>query len=505
MADMNTDDGFLQDILEHPDDDAPRLVYADWLEDHGDTDRAEFIRLQCELARLGEDDPARDHLEPRERVLLEQHSVKWLASFPGFARKGAVFRRGFVEKITVKAAGFVKKAKVLFPAAPIRSAELTYGYNFSDAPLPDPALAACADLSRLTALRIGGYQGRIGDEGVRTLVNSPHLSGLKRLDLSDCGIELEGVRAVAASPHLSGLESLDLSGQRLGRPSQAGNQGALLLAASPHLSNLRELSLMAQTLRGEGAAALVSSPRLRNLVRLDISYNHLGPEGGEQLVASANLPLLKALNIGWSHIGGANVEALLGSGRLPALEDVDLEYCEFDLETLGRICRSPAGARLRRLVLDNLRLGDAVFARLAPLHLRSLVLENNLLGPEGARALADMPLLQGLRELNLTWNKLRDEGAAALAGSPRAANLRVLDLGSNEIGLAGARALAASPHLANLRALHLVNNKLGNAGAEALIASPYLRGLTTLRLHSNRIFKSMKPALEQRFGKAAAI
>ena len=46
---------FLQDILEHPDDDAPRLIYADWLEEHGkeaDRLRAEFIRVQVELDRL---------------------------------------------------------------------------------------------------------------------------------------------------------------------------------------------------------------------------------------------------------------------------------------------------------------------------------------------------------------------------------------------------------------------------------------------------------------------
>ena len=50
---------FLATIIEHPQDDGPRLVYADWLEeraaDVGGTDpRVEFIRVGCELARLGE-------------------------------------------------------------------------------------------------------------------------------------------------------------------------------------------------------------------------------------------------------------------------------------------------------------------------------------------------------------------------------------------------------------------------------------------------------------------
>jgi uncharacterized protein (TIGR02996 family) len=39
---------FLRDVIEHPDDDAPRLIFADWLDDNSDSDRAEFIRVQVE-------------------------------------------------------------------------------------------------------------------------------------------------------------------------------------------------------------------------------------------------------------------------------------------------------------------------------------------------------------------------------------------------------------------------------------------------------------------------
>jgi uncharacterized protein (TIGR02996 family) len=49
---MSLEEGFLADIIEHPDDDAPRLIYADWLDDHGQPKRADFIRVQCQLARL---------------------------------------------------------------------------------------------------------------------------------------------------------------------------------------------------------------------------------------------------------------------------------------------------------------------------------------------------------------------------------------------------------------------------------------------------------------------
>lgn len=42
--------GLLDAILDTPGDDVPRLVYADWLEDNGQPERAEFIRVQVELA-----------------------------------------------------------------------------------------------------------------------------------------------------------------------------------------------------------------------------------------------------------------------------------------------------------------------------------------------------------------------------------------------------------------------------------------------------------------------
>ncbi len=41
----------LDGVLAASADDLPRLVLADWIEEHGNADRAEFIRVQCELAR----------------------------------------------------------------------------------------------------------------------------------------------------------------------------------------------------------------------------------------------------------------------------------------------------------------------------------------------------------------------------------------------------------------------------------------------------------------------
>src|SRR4051812_25716015 len=97
---MQTDaEPFLQRIRAFPDDDVPRLIFADWLEEQGgrDTDRAAFIRVQVALAGLPEDHPRRSALLVAERDLLDRHHEAWEAPFRGLA-SGLVFRRGFVDE-----------------------------------------------------------------------------------------------------------------------------------------------------------------------------------------------------------------------------------------------------------------------------------------------------------------------------------------------------------------------------------------------------------------------
>jgi uncharacterized protein (TIGR02996 family) len=66
---LTSDDAFLKAILADPNDDAPRLIYADWLDEQGRHERAEFIRVQVALSGLDADDSRRDELEAREREL----------------------------------------------------------------------------------------------------------------------------------------------------------------------------------------------------------------------------------------------------------------------------------------------------------------------------------------------------------------------------------------------------------------------------------------------------
>src|ERR1700761_2430481 len=72
-----TADGFLDDVRRHPDDDVPRLIFADWLDENGDAPGRELIPRQCRLARLAEDAPGREPLERREEELLSAYEQVW--------------------------------------------------------------------------------------------------------------------------------------------------------------------------------------------------------------------------------------------------------------------------------------------------------------------------------------------------------------------------------------------------------------------------------------------
>lgn len=86
MSDL---DALLAAVLAAPADDLPRLVVADWLEEHGEPERAEFIRVQCELDRT----PA-PALAGREFALFPVVVEPFAGRFP-YLRLS--WRRGFVE------------------------------------------------------------------------------------------------------------------------------------------------------------------------------------------------------------------------------------------------------------------------------------------------------------------------------------------------------------------------------------------------------------------------
>src|SRR5262245_8268152 len=71
------DEAFIRTIQDRPDDVAPRLVYADWLEERGDF-RGELIRIEEEMRNLR---PWADRfwqLKPPRDQLRQEADETWL-------------------------------------------------------------------------------------------------------------------------------------------------------------------------------------------------------------------------------------------------------------------------------------------------------------------------------------------------------------------------------------------------------------------------------------------
>src|SRR5262249_55576702 len=86
--------GLLQDIKANPDEDGPRLILADYLEEQGEP-RGEFIHLQCQLASLEEDDPDRETLASRAWEIARAHRDEWLGPLQ-YLHPRCRFTRGLV-------------------------------------------------------------------------------------------------------------------------------------------------------------------------------------------------------------------------------------------------------------------------------------------------------------------------------------------------------------------------------------------------------------------------
>jgi uncharacterized protein (TIGR02996 family) len=177
---------FLDAVIENPDDDTPRLVFADWLEEQGRGPRAEFIRVQCELARLTEESPRRKKLARREKALLKEWGERWAAPLWQLASEW-VYRRGFIEQVVIgPVCGTAPHLlKGLFELAPVRHVCFNAFIN-----LPDLA-AATEHLRPLLTLEMFELQikNNADRKALRAVLTSPHLANLTALRVMGDGME----------------------------------------------------------------------------------------------------------------------------------------------------------------------------------------------------------------------------------------------------------------------------------------------------------------------------
>lgn len=148
-------------ILDNPADDLRRLVYADWLEEEGQTERAEFIRMQVKLARsdayierqggiVGAAAVQADRLRREIERQVDQGELPWLVpewatedgwdwsgngssllidtGWPRKFGRGPItltWERGFIREVQAPLAWWLEHGSALVAEHPIERVEIT--------------------------------------------------------------------------------------------------------------------------------------------------------------------------------------------------------------------------------------------------------------------------------------------------------------------------------------------------------------------------------------------
>jgi uncharacterized protein (TIGR02996 family) len=326
----------LTDAKDDPSADLPRLLLADWLDDHGESDRAEFVRLQCRLVALDEADAGRESLRRRERELLDRHEADWLGPVLALPLESWSWRRGLlhlaVRGATIRSREFLGLVggEALAWAEGLTLHEQTEhemirclqspvlrevnGLTLERACLNEAVADALEDCPHLGRLRFftwhatGRYPSSIPSwddrlDWVRrqneqvfslpvfrrvsrlklrsrflppeTLGPLDRLPELTELDVSHCGW-VGGLRGLHRRDFFSRLTSFEAGYNDLMHEDlgQYGGENSIAaLADSPNVANLRHLGLADNDLTRWDARRLIESPHLGRLTSLDLRDN----------------------------------------------------------------------------------------------------------------------------------------------------------------------------------------------------------------------------------------
>jgi uncharacterized protein (TIGR02996 family) len=509
-------DGLLAAVRAEPDDDTARLVLADWLEEHGDSARAEFIRVQCELARRGVTVtspsplrvrvpgpfPFRRPLETtpdaeiralldRERKLLADHRANWLTGFPPDQREVPEtrfqfdFARGMI-RLTVK----VNQGRGGASLAPPEIQQVMNRLAALDALAEQPAFAWVAQVELDAS---GDSFGNTVDNGedYAALFTHPtlrHVTSL-RLDWMLGGTTVD-LTPLAARRDLGRLTDLSVDASNVEEAAPVDDSA---LWASGALSNLRRLRLS-----DPWFPALAQTPYLTRLRSLDVGLwrCHHPDEGFAALAGASNFSELRELSIRVECNPGHRLH-LLRTTRLPSLEWIESELEGLDesvweewAETFRKDHSSLAAGFVSELraVAGACQRGDKVRRVCCGLE----VLVSGLgFSVDENRRLVPASFLS-----NLSNTGLDDVVLAAIAASPQLARLINPNPESGKSKKAKSSRKKPPPGLTEL---DLSNNRFGDVGALALADSPHAAGLQRLNVSGNRLSEAALARLRGRF------
>jgi uncharacterized protein (TIGR02996 family) len=276
---MTTDEAALLSAIEaNPADDLPRLVYADWLEEHGHPVRAEFIRLQCETLHLETDrrEEARPHhqgLWDRAGDLRAAHRDELLgvlAGLPGWVE--ITFSRGFPDRIELRVADFLAHGAALDAARPRPHVRVNQVAADLSGFLRSPHLGCVT--------QIGVYAPGVDDTLWEwpTLDDVPDaartLTRLEVLDLEGCGIG-DWFGDLFATFTLPSLVELDLSNNQITDVGVAD----LLNCRLP-----KKLILGGNPITDRGAIELADRLGNSPVEYLNLRRTHVGQDGWNALI-----------------------------------------------------------------------------------------------------------------------------------------------------------------------------------------------------------------------------
>jgi uncharacterized protein (TIGR02996 family) len=335
-APSQDEQSFLTAILAAPDDDTPRLVFADWLDERGTDDdkaRAALIRTQCAAELLPPGSPERRRLDRQASAIVKANEKRWLKDLrAGKFGTDYKFRRGFLDGVSMSPTKFIKRGGDLLTLAPtLRSVRFPYAANEVTELAASPFLAriASADLTlmctcgfcgideelrdlfkskhahNLRALNIS--RDRVDAEVVGALVRSPNLANLTELDLSDNPLGGDGLAALAKAKNLGRLTALTLS--RVCKASSAADlTGFQTFARSKHFPALKRLTLEGDAVNAVAVTALVAAPFFPQLTHLDLSHNRIGEQGAKALAGADTS--LETLDLSGNALGARGIKWL---------------------------------------------------------------------------------------------------------------------------------------------------------------------------------------------------
>lgn len=261
-----TSEGALREAIRaNPDDDAPRLVYADLLSERGDP-RGEFIALQC----AGQDASA----------LLELHGAEWAKGLE------VEFVRGFASRVRL-ISGWQLEALMTFAPEEFVTELVVEGV------VNERLLAASPWLRWVRHLEFRSRFGPFDVRHVEELMHSPHLGTLESLafvhqHVADAGLLHLCAHATAKLPR---VRRFTLEADAI------TTTGVLTLAATRWFSQLEELSLSGNPLGPGGVAALTRLPRPSRLKTLRLDHVRCGDEGVRAVLESNVFPSLERLSM----------------------------------------------------------------------------------------------------------------------------------------------------------------------------------------------------------------